>query len=114
MFTEFHIHPKLSIIINGESQVIPANIGITPLCMKSLHTHDATGEIHVEAPVKRDFILGDFFAVWEQPFDATHIMNYVVDEDSEIIMTVNGKVVDTYENTPLVDKDKIVVEYKKK
>lgn len=111
MATELHIHPTLTIVINGEKQVVPANIGITDTCMHSLHTHDASGTLHVEAPVQKDFTLADFFAVWEQPFDQTHILESVTDDTHEIVVTVNGATVDTFENTVLVDKDQIVISY---
>lgn len=38
MYTQFHIHPHLSIIIDGVNQVVPANIGIDANCMHPLHT----------------------------------------------------------------------------
>ena len=109
MATQYHIHPVLEIIINGEKQVIPKDIGITPTCMRSLHTHDTMGTLHVEAPVQKDFILGDFFAVWEKPFDSMHILNMTATEQGLITMTVNGTEVDTFENTILKDKDQIVI-----
>jgi hypothetical protein len=45
---------------------VPANIGIDEQAgyLTSLHTHDATGIIHVESPTRRSFNLGDFFDVW--------------------------------------------------
>ena len=114
MATQFHIHPELTIVIDGETQVIPTDIGIKPNCMNSIHTHDATGKIHVESPVKKDFTLGDFFAVWEKPFDKDHILDKTVDANHVIEVTVNDKPVTTFENTVLVDLDKIVITYKKK
>lgn len=38
-----------------------------------IHTHDDTGIIHIESPVKRDFTLADFFAVWNKPFSKDQI-----------------------------------------
>ncbi len=114
MATEFHIHPVLSIVINGEVEIIPADIGITNNCMNSLHTHDDSGELHVEAPVQKDFTLSDFFAVWNKPFSSTQIFDHVVDDTHEIVVTVNGGRVETYENTLLVDKDRIVISYQAK
>lgn len=111
MATQFHIHPHLTILINGVNQEIPANIGITAGCMNALHTHDANGELHVESPEKRDFNLSDFFAVWEKPFDKEHILEYTADATNTVQITVNGSVVDTYENTILRDKDNIVISY---
>jgi hypothetical protein len=111
MATEFHIHPVLEIYINGEQQVIPANVGITPSCMMSLHTHTPDGIIHVEAPVQKDFTLGDFFAVWNKPFSKDQILDSKADETHRIRVTVNGSEVTTYENTILVDRDQIVIYY---
>ena len=114
MATQFHIHPTLAIIVNGKQQTIPANLGVQPTCMTSLHTHDSSGVIHVEAPEKRDFTLGDFFAVWKQPFSKDQILEYKVDATHQLLVTVNGKAVDTYENATLRDRDKIVISYETK
>lgn len=114
MATEFHIHPELSIVINGEKQIIPTDVGIVNGCMNALHAHDDKGILHVEAPVKKDFTLGDFFAVWKKDFSKDKILDAVVSENLEIVVTVNGQKVDTYENTILYDKDKILIEYKNK
>lgn len=111
MATEFHIHPILEIIANGEKQTIPADIGIRQGCMNALHTHDMVGTIHVESPEKRDFTLGDFFAVWEQPFSKNKILSYVADETHRIRVSVNGVDVDTFENTVLEDGDRIIISY---
>ena len=59
-----HFHPKLTINVDGQGEVIPANIGINTACLAEIHTHDNTGEIHVEAQSSGIFKLGDFFAVW--------------------------------------------------
>src|SRR5207244_304602 len=68
MATQFHIHPHLDIVILGQKQEIPADIGIVAGCMNPIHTHDQSGQIHIESPEKRDFILADFFAVWNKTF----------------------------------------------
>jgi len=79
--------------------------------MTSLHTHTPDGLIHVESPEKRDFTLGDFFAVWEKPFSSDAVLDYVADETHSIRVTVNGEAIDTFEDTVLGDGDEIVVEY---
>lgn len=111
MATEFHIHPELAIVINGENLPIPANLGIKPDCMTSIHTHDEPGVIHVEAPIQKDFTLGDFFAVWGKEFSKNQILDYKVNDMASLTVTVNGEMVETYENTILRDKDKIVIRY---
>ena len=112
MATKFHIHPNLKIVVNGTVQIIPKDIGINNLCMNAIHTHDATGVIHVESPVRKDFTVGDFFAVWGKEFDKNQILDYQADKTHVIAITVNGKMVDTYQNTIMNDKDNIVIEYK--
>ncbi len=109
-----HWHPTLRIVINGEPQDIPEGIGISGGCMRPIHTHDETGKLHIESPVIRDFTLGQFFTLWEKPFSRDEILDARVDETHELVMTVNGQRVDTYENTVLRDDDQIVIEYRAK
>ncbi|MBU6501084.1 MAG: hypothetical protein KGJ89_03075 [Patescibacteria group bacterium] len=114
MFTTFHIHPHLQILINGQQQDIPANIGITLACMHPIHTHDTSGTLHVESPEARDFTLADFFAVWDKTFNQNQILDNTIDDSHIIKVMVNGSQVDTYENTILRDKDQIVISYEAK
>lgn len=111
MATKFHIHPQLAILIDGVRQDIPAQIGITNGCMNPLHTHDATGTIHVESPVKLDFTLADFFAVWGKTFNQNQILDSKTDDTHTITMTVNGKPSTEFENLVLKDGDLIVISY---
>jgi|JI10StandDraft_1071094.scaffolds.fasta_scaffold132054_2 hypothetical protein len=111
MATEYHIHPELSIFVNGQEMLIPTNLGVKATGMTAIHTHDEKGVIHVEAPIQKDFTLGDFFAVWGKDFSSTKLLDNAVNENTEIVVTVNGQKVDTYENTILRDKDKIVISY---
>ncbi len=110
MATEFHIHPEIRIFINGAEVLVPHDTGIKPLCMNSIHTHKDTPVVHVESPLQKDFTLGDFFAVWEKPFDSTHLLDYIATSTGQITVTVNGTKVDTFENTALNDTDQIVIE----
>jgi hypothetical protein len=60
---DYHIHAHLAIIANGSMLAIPKNIGLSG-CAYELHTHDATGIIHIETAQEKVFTLGQFFAVW--------------------------------------------------
>jgi hypothetical protein len=66
----FHIHVHLTMYINGQAVPLPAQIGIAKdqSCLYWLHTHDTTGVIHMEAPVNRSFILGNFLDEWSTQF----------------------------------------------
>jgi hypothetical protein len=60
-----HIHQHLDIFVNGKHEPVPQGIGIYDgQFLTELHTHDATGIIHVESPVAKHFSLGQFFGVW--------------------------------------------------
>lgn len=98
-----HIHPKLRIIIEGIEQVIPTNIGIN-VCEHAVHTHDTTGEIHVEAQDSRAYTLGDFFDVWGEP---------IAKDGYTLEMTVDGAVSQELGALKLKDEQEIVVTYKR-
>ncbi len=60
-----HIHQHLDIFVNGKKEPVPADIGIyANQFLTELHTHDASGVIHVESPTKRSFDLAQFFGAW--------------------------------------------------
>jgi hypothetical protein len=81
--TTLHIHPWLRIWIQttpggtGYNITIPTAVGILDpqisnglagggSCFEPLHTHDATGIIHIESAHTSDtYTLGDFFNVWK-------------------------------------------------
>lgn len=98
-----HIHPILSLYIDGNPVPIPANIGIDPNLYKNhtldtygmkmpemqsmpvmypTHTHDTTGTIHVESNENRNYTLGDFLDVWGMDFGGKTVK-----------LTVNGTLV---------------------
>jgi hypothetical protein len=106
-----HIHPHLSIVIDGQAQVIPAGIGLGPDGDLPIHTHDATGTIHVESPVLRVFHLQDFFSVWGQSFTSQEILGHRVDASHSLTMSVNGQVSTAFGAQVLNDQDSIVIQY---
>lgn len=85
---KYHVHVELEIFVDGARERVPAGVGITrpylvehtsagPFldvglydCLYWLHTHAPDGIVHVEAPAKGSFTLGQFFDVWRQPLGA--------------------------------------------
>lgn len=81
-----HWHPELSIVVQGEKQIIPADIGIgrrysalpsfdSRMGMTAIHTHDdaSQGIIHLEfnGVVRRqDITLGQFLEIWGRDIDS--------------------------------------------
>jgi hypothetical protein len=70
---ESHYHAHLELLKDGRQVKVPALIGIDlqHQCLYWLHTHDATGIVHIESPDTRTYTLGQFFDVWRQPLSAT-------------------------------------------
>jgi hypothetical protein len=79
----FHIHAHLAVYVNGQPRTVPYGVGVLPPLQLEetpagpfvaggagfywLHTHDTSGVIHIESPVRRRYTLGEFFDVWGQP-----------------------------------------------
>jgi hypothetical protein len=72
--TDVHFHAHLDIVVNGQSVTVPADIGIAAEdAISSMHTHDATGIVHIESPSAAKFSLGQFFTEWQIPLSTTCI-----------------------------------------
>ena len=100
-----HIHPVLSITVDGEPELVPANIGITGTCMPELHTHDTSGQIHVETATLarlQEISFADFFDVWGQPIER---------EGYDLVITVDGQEIASVEEVPLKDHAQIEFAY---
>jgi len=75
---QFARYAHVSIIMNGEPQAIPGNIGASPTsnthCFYTLHTHNSSGKVHI-TPQGTDgtFTLGQFFAIWKQTLSDTNV-----------------------------------------
>lgn len=76
----YHVHTHLSIFLNGEALAVPGQVGIvsTPsTCYYSVHTHDKSGKLHIEAAAPGTFTLGQFFALWGEPLENTNVAGLV-------------------------------------
>jgi hypothetical protein len=112
-----HNHVNLNVTYNGQALMVPQHIGMVeigkaedPLLygdhsidqygmegMSPLHTHDASGSIHVEANTKRDFTLGEFLDIWKG-----------LDINGKTVQaSLNGNSVSDYRNIILNDGDSI-------
>lgn len=87
-----HDHAHLTIVVRGQLRPVPANIGITATQICWLHTHDASGVIHIEAGDDRTLTLGDFFALWRRPLSQTMLGGERAGTGETIQTTVNQQV----------------------
>jgi len=95
----YHWHPQLDIYSAGVPVTIPANIGIEAGCHQPLHTHDTSGQIHVETDRNRMYSIGDFFTVWGRAFG------------SPTQLVVNGTSVNPTPNVIFYDQETIRLDY---
>jgi hypothetical protein len=88
-----HIHQHLDIYVAGKKVTVPAQIGIAAGggFISDLHTHDATGIMHVESPTVTSFSLGQFFAIWGVRLDAKCIGGSCASGAKRLTAWVNGK-----------------------
>ncbi len=110
----FHIHAHLDIIINGVYFLVPSQVGIPSNCFYWLHTHDESGIVHIEAPMHKDFTLGQFFDIWGKKLSNDQIFNYVAGVNNPLNVYVNGtKVPDgtNYRDIKLNAHDEIAIVY---
>ncbi|MFY9873262.1 MAG: hypothetical protein WAK17_26425, partial [Candidatus Nitrosopolaris sp.] len=110
----FHVHAHLDIIINGVYFLVPSQIGIPSNCFYWLHTHDESGIVHIEAPMHRDFTLGQFFDIWNKKLSNDQIFNYVANANNPLNVYINGtKVPDgtNYRDIKLNAHDEIAIVY---
>ena len=100
-----HIHPTLSITVDGEPERLPANIGVSGNCMAETHTHDSSGTLHIETATHarlQELSIADFFDVWNQPVER---------EGYDMTISVNGQEVSHISDVPLQDQARIELTY---
>lgn len=108
-----HWHAKLTIYIKGEKQEIPAEIGIGAV-EQPIHTHDATGEIHMELGglvTKDQLKLAKFFQIWGKQFNSNCIFDKCNGDEGKVKMIINGQENQEFENYQMRDGDNIEIRY---
>jgi hypothetical protein len=119
-----HLHPKLTIIIDGDNFLLPDDIGVrtgkiidthlSGMKMSPTHTHESDGTIHIENnnpdSKPETLTLGYFFEVWDKTFSPECIFEYCINEGT-LKMIVNGEENFEYGNYIMKDKDDILIEY---
>jgi hypothetical protein len=88
-----HIHAHLDVFVDGKAVMVPADIGVdvAKQQISPLHTHDASGVVHIESPEKRDFTLGQFMTEWNVPIAKDALGPLKTGGGKELHVFVNGK-----------------------
>ena len=113
----FHIHAHLDVFVNGQLMYIPPQIGIIPdKCIYWLHTHDNSGIIHIESPIKRDFTLGQFFDLWKAKLNNPEMFDNIFNKSANNMpqIYINGNKLPngtSYRDVKLYAYDEIALIY---
>ncbi len=132
-----HDHAHLDVIVDGRRITVPAGIGLAEpvdrgpcpagpatsgdcatgtgffaeVAMSPLHTHTASGIIHVESDRLGRFTLGQFFDQWGVRLDASCVGGYCTGSGRELRVFVNGRRVGDPRNVALSNHQEIAVVY---
>ncbi len=64
--SNFHMNAHVDVFVGGRLQEIPAEIGIiNNTCRYWIYTQDASGIMHIDSPIVKQFTLSQFFDVWK-------------------------------------------------
>lgn len=87
-----HIHAHPDVLVDGKAVPVPTDFGIDRRGggISPLHTHDGSGVIHIESPVKRQFSLGAFFSEWQVSLSAGNIGALRATDGKSLRVFVNG------------------------
>jgi hypothetical protein len=87
-----HYHAHVDVIVRGVRIDVPAGVGIDAArkLISPLHTHDATGIVHIESGEDIPFTLGQFFTEWGQPLSQSRVGPVVAANDERVRVYRNG------------------------
>jgi hypothetical protein len=113
-FFTYHVHAHLDVFVNGRRVQIPGGIGIdltdpgvhrgdtdgapsygsiklcSRPCISPVHTHDVTGVLHIEAPTRTRFTLGQLFQERGVRLDGSCVGGYCK-PGASVVVFVDGK-----------------------
>lgn len=104
--TPYKIKASLELIVDGEKAEIPANIGFSEGCKKTMYTLTDDGTIYAEWEEEYPFEIGHFLWMWDFPLRDM--------EQSKSRIYVNGQESDKFINHPLKDGSHYKAEFTSK
>jgi hypothetical protein len=90
-----HYHAHVDVMVHGAVVTVPGGIGIDTKKshISPLHTHDASGIVHIESAADIPFTLGQFFTEWGHPLSATKIGSVAAADSEQVRVYRNGTLV---------------------
>ena len=111
-----HIHPRLELVVNNQSVTVPGDLGIdTTACdqaMHLLHTHDASGKLHIEGYEPFTPTADLIFEVWNISYPDDESLSPLFDDATNVTVTVNGITTDApWHEIELIDGETMRIEH---
>ena len=91
-----HYHAHLDVIANGKPVSVPPGIGFVIVnsratALTELHTHDASGIVHIESAQDKPYSLGQVFTEWGVALNAKQVGGLKADSTNALRVYVNGR-----------------------
>lgn len=88
-----HYHVHLDVIVNDHAVPVPAFLGIDlrRQTISPLHTHDASGVVHIESAKDVPFTLGQVFTEWGQALRSDQVGPVTLGAGQELRVYRNGQ-----------------------
>ena len=111
-----HIHPRLELVVNNQSVTVPGDLGIdTTACdqaMHLLHTHDASGKLHIEGYEPFTPTAELIFQVWNISYPDDASLQPIFEDPTNVTVTVNGAATDAaWHEIELIDGETLRIEH---
>ncbi len=94
------LHFHLRVFVAGRPVKVPASVGLageeiaggimTSGFVTEMHTHDASGWVHIHAVAPREFLLGEFFDVWGVALTGERLGGYCADDGTAVVVFADG------------------------
>ncbi len=93
----YKLSAVLEVFVDGKKIGIPANVGFTGVCQKSLYTLTSDGTIYAEWENEYQFEIGHFLWVWEFPLrDMDQSKSKIIVNGNESPIFIKTHIVDGY------------------
>ena len=111
-----HIHPRLELVVNNQSVTVPGDLGIdTMACdqaMHLLHTHDASGKLHIEGYESFTPTAELIFEVWNISYPNDASLQPIFEDPTNVTVTANGAATDAaWHEIELIDGETLRIEH---
>ena len=111
-----HIHPRLEMVVNNQSVTVPGDLGIdTTVCVQAmhlLHTHDASGKLHIEGYESFTPTADLIFEVWNISYPDDESLQPLFDDATNVTVKVNGTATNAaWHEIELIDGETLRIEH---